>query len=153
MAKSRSSPPKPQCVRFAGMVRVDYAVEGRSTFAFTGQVSSADMLLRSARELEEGLALEFKLALAGREKPLALNGTVSALVADGPDAGAWITFEPSQESALRQLRKGLEAQFVSKLEEQAARSLRAVDKVLELAAYYREVGRDADATQLCRRDR
>src|SRR3989442_7613973 len=103
-ARSDAGAPERAWVRFAAMLRVDYAVEDRNTFSYTSHLSAGDMVLRSARELEVGAAQQFNVALGAKDKALALTGTVTANDADG----VRILFAEGQDSALKALRKFIE---------------------------------------------
>jgi len=135
-------------VRFPAMLRVDYpGPGGRPAFAYTAQVSAGELVLRAAN-LPEGEPFELSLSLGTREHALSLRGAVVGPEGDGT---VLVALEPDQPEALGQLRAFLERQYVKKLEEAVARSPRSADKALELAGYYAEVARPADAAAVLRR--
>src|SRR5581483_6690958 len=84
-------------------------------------------------------------------RPLALTGVIADMAFDGNDDDLLVTLDKTPEPALKQLRRLVEQTYVAKLEEDVARSLRSLDKVALLAAWYREVGRGADALELLRK--
>ncbi|MBI5548098.1 MAG: hypothetical protein HY901_29815 [Deltaproteobacteria bacterium] len=142
--RSRGGSPRLAPVRFAAMLRVDYPAGGRTTFAYTAQLSVADMVLR-ARNLPAGESLPFQLALSKTEV-LSLKGRVGE-----PDGdGVRVTFEEGQDEAAAAIRAFLVSHHVKELQEAVARSTRFPDRALQLAAWYRESGQDSEALELLR---
>ena len=140
--KRAREPDRPPFVRFAAMLRVDYPTGARTAFAYTAQLSSGDMILR-ARNLTEGDSLVFKLALS-KTLTLDLSGKVG-----GPEGdGVLVTFADGQDEAIYAVRSYLESHHVKELEESVNKSVRFPDRALQLAAWYREVGRDEEALWL-----
>src|SRR5690349_13007142 len=123
----------PSALRFQVMLRVDYTLKNRSTFAYAAAISTRDLVLR-AKDFPEGESFELKLGLGA--KPVSVSAMVAGTLSQGLDAGVTFVFDSGQEAALKQIRKYIEQQCVSKLEEAVSRSVRAVDKVLDLAAWY-----------------
>ena len=99
------------------MIRVDYALEGRTTFAYTSLLSVSELVLRSPRGLEPGQSIELTPSLGSKDKPVLLQGTVGASDDEG---SVPIAFAPGQDRALKQVRGYVEQQCVAKLEETVA---------------------------------
>ena len=148
-SKSKKAAPPPR-VRFPAMLRVDYEADGRSTFAYSTHLSSGELFLRPGKDFPDAQRVELRLTLGAKDKPLILSGLIE-LRGEGPEAAAVVVFGGDQEPALKQVRKYIEGQLVPKLEESLARALRPPEKVLDLAAWYCEAGREAEALALCRR--
>lgn len=129
------------------MCRVEYTVEGRTTFVFTQDLSLGGMQLRNVKLLARGAAVTFHLHLADSGKPVQVQGLVQR-VADG---SAGITFPPGQEAAVAAISDFVNQRLISRAAERAVGASGSASQIADLAMYYGEIGRIDDAIELYRK--
>lgn len=134
--------------RFSSTYRVEYDIDGRRSLSYVNDLSRGGMSLRSAKDLEPGQKVSFRVSLSDDLEPLSMTGTVRN-AREGEDSQlVGIEWASGQSEAFGRLSSFLEKTLLPDLEKTVKQGRASGLNFIELVELYRELGRNDDALAL-----